>query len=243
MSDLSYAFAGESYPDTVAAISPYIGVPTSLAQALFAAESNWDPNATNPVSGAMGIGQVLPSTAADPGYGLPPLANAYDPAEAIPWSLAYLNALYGAAGSWTGALLRYYPGAASDPNYASAFAAAEQADAAAGNTPSLAQRIGAAFGYSPSVTATAGTPWAQGYNAMSGAPIATSPTTTAIGNTIQSAGGFAWLTQRAPLVILGIGLIVVGGLAMAFRGAWEGQIPGYKPATQAGARFVRHAAK
>lgn len=76
------------------------GIPPNLATALFATESNFNPTARNPKSGAYGIGQVLPSTAASPGYGLQPITEAdlSDPRKAIPWSLDYLNARAKAVG-------------------------------------------------------------------------------------------------------------------------------------------------
>lgn len=76
------------------------GIPPALATSLFATESNFNPMARNPRSGAFGIGQVLASTAAQPGYGLPPISEAdlADPRKAIPWSLDYLKARGGALG-------------------------------------------------------------------------------------------------------------------------------------------------
>ena len=76
------------------------GIPPNLATALFATESNFNPTARNPRSGAFGIGQVLASTAANPGYGMAPIAEAdlADPRKAVPWSLDYLKARGGALG-------------------------------------------------------------------------------------------------------------------------------------------------
>ena len=76
------------------------GMPPSLATALFATESNFNPTARNPRSGAYGLGQVLASTMANPGYGMQPTTEAElsDPRKAIPWSLDYLKARGGALG-------------------------------------------------------------------------------------------------------------------------------------------------
>lgn len=76
------------------------GLPPSLATALYATESNFNPTARNPKSGAFGIGQVLPSTAANPGYGLQPITETdlADPRKAIPWTLDYFKARGGALG-------------------------------------------------------------------------------------------------------------------------------------------------
>lgn len=76
------------------------GIPPPLATSLFATESNFNPMARNPRTGAFGIGQVLSSTAAQPGFGMQPISEAdlADPRKAIPWSLDYLKARGGALG-------------------------------------------------------------------------------------------------------------------------------------------------
>ena len=76
------------------------GIPPQLATSLFGTESNFNPTARNPQSGAFGIGQVLASTAANPGYGLQPISSAdlADPGKAVPWALDYLKARGGALG-------------------------------------------------------------------------------------------------------------------------------------------------
>jgi hypothetical protein len=76
------------------------GIPPALANALFSVESGFNPQARNPRSGAFGIGQVLASTMAQPGYGMQPTneAELSDPRKAVPWSLDYLKARGGALG-------------------------------------------------------------------------------------------------------------------------------------------------
>ena len=76
------------------------GIPPALATSLFATESNFNPTARNARTGAFGIGQVLASTAAQPGFGMQPISEAdlADPRKAIPWSLDYLKARGGALG-------------------------------------------------------------------------------------------------------------------------------------------------
>ena len=83
------------------------GVPVDLFTSIISAESMWDAGITNQKSGAMGLGQVLPSTAANPGYGISPLTNAYDPTSNLNFSAQYLAALYGQYGSWQGAVNAY----------------------------------------------------------------------------------------------------------------------------------------
>lgn len=65
------------------------GLPPGTMYGVFRTESNENPNAVNPTSGAVGIGQVLPSTAANPGFGLKP-GNARDPE----FAAQYMGALY-----------------------------------------------------------------------------------------------------------------------------------------------------
>lgn len=76
------------------------GIPPALANALFSVESGFNPQARNPRSGAFGMGQVLASTMAQPGYGMQPTneAELSDPRKAVPWSLDYLKARGGALG-------------------------------------------------------------------------------------------------------------------------------------------------
>jgi hypothetical protein len=56
-------------------------------------ESGWNPSATTKESTATGLGQVLVRTASDPGYGVKPLQNRYDPEESLRFSADYLGAL------------------------------------------------------------------------------------------------------------------------------------------------------
>lgn len=56
------------------------------------AESGWNPNATNPSSGACGVIQALPCSKV-PG-------NGYDPVDNLRWANGYATARYG---SWAGA--------------------------------------------------------------------------------------------------------------------------------------------
>jgi hypothetical protein len=82
------------------------GVPVNLFNAVINAESGWDPNSYNTSSGATGIAQFLPSTAANAGYGIAP----FDPTNSqssLSAAAQYLSALYNSTGSWTGALNAY----------------------------------------------------------------------------------------------------------------------------------------
>lgn len=69
------------------------GVPFNIIAAKLQQESGFRPDARG-TSGEVGISQIMPSTAAQPGYGLPPIsmADAADPTKAIPWGAQYLAA-------------------------------------------------------------------------------------------------------------------------------------------------------
>ena len=55
-------------------------------------ESGGNPNAVSP-AGAMGLMQVMPATARDPGFGIAPLANPFDPIANRQFGTQYLNAM------------------------------------------------------------------------------------------------------------------------------------------------------
>lgn len=100
------------------------GVPVPILNAVYRQESNLgqDPRAT---ANGGGIGQIISSTARNPGYGLPAISDEdrLNPARAIPWSAQYLAARARAAGAtdWNNPehvdrALRAYNGGG-DPNY------------------------------------------------------------------------------------------------------------------------------
>jgi soluble lytic murein transglycosylase-like protein len=98
------------------------GIPVAVLVAQGKQESNFDPNAVSK-TGAIGIAQILPSTAQDPGYGLKPIdpAQLRDPSIAIPFQAAYMRARAGPGADFSNSAtvdsaLRAYNGN-SDPNY------------------------------------------------------------------------------------------------------------------------------
>lgn len=81
------------YVPIIQAASAQTGVPFNLLAAKISQESNFRPDARGR-AGEIGISQIMPATAARPGYGLSPIAleALSDPARAIPWGAQYLAA-------------------------------------------------------------------------------------------------------------------------------------------------------
>lgn len=202
-----------SYTDIEEAAASEYGVPQTLALDLFGAESSNNPYAINSSSGAMGLGQILPSTAANPGYGISPLSNPFDPTSNADFSMQYLAALFQQFGSWVAALLHYYPNAATDPNYASTYAAAQAADAAQGGS-GVSQQPLIFSGVDPSIgTGYIVNPLGAGATSQPGVATAQAAGT-AVGNFLNNPFG---LLARGGLIVLGIGLILVSIMALTRR--------------------------
>ena len=81
---------GTSYQDLADSYADQYGVDRNLIQQ----ESGFDPSAVSPV-GARGLGQVMPATAAQPGYGVVPLAadKIDDPSENLRFAAEYFAAM------------------------------------------------------------------------------------------------------------------------------------------------------
>lgn len=186
--------SGSTYAAQIAQAASQYGVPDDLLYDQIAAESNFNPNAVNPSSGATGIAQILPTTAANPGYGIASV-DPNDPAASINFAAQYDAALYNQTGSWTSALESYgtLPSSGGSMNTAQTnlFNAAQQADggqsavddifADPGNDlfSGVANTLGTNDGTTYSTSATGGT---------------TSGTTTGAAGTsnTSSTGGCSW---------------------------------------------------
>jgi hypothetical protein len=86
-------YSSQNWDAVVGKASAESGIPAPVLNGLFGTESDWNPASVNKASGATGLGQVLPSTARAPGYGLAADPAALtDPKENIIFSAKYLAA-------------------------------------------------------------------------------------------------------------------------------------------------------
>lgn len=83
-------------------------IPAPIFLSLISRESKWNPLAVG-TSGEIGLTQVMPSTAANPGYGVPAF-DPYDTNAALHASAQYLKALFNITGNWYDALAAYNGG-------------------------------------------------------------------------------------------------------------------------------------
>jgi soluble lytic murein transglycosylase-like protein len=91
-----------SIQQLIAQAAAKAGVPASLALAQAQQESSLNPNAYNPKSGATGLFQLEPATAAQLG-----VTNPLDPVQSAAGGTSYLAQLYNQFGSWDLALAAY----------------------------------------------------------------------------------------------------------------------------------------
>jgi soluble lytic murein transglycosylase-like protein len=111
---------------TIFTIAEECAPPTYMILAQAKIESGYNPDAYNASSGAMGLFQIKPTTARQPGFGVTPLtsiADLNDPEKATLFACEYLHGLYldtdVGAGSWAKAILHYNVGPGADVNTAS----------------------------------------------------------------------------------------------------------------------------
>jgi hypothetical protein len=148
-----------------------------------ASQSNPDTAVSS--TGAQGLFQVLPSTAANPGYGVSPLSDPNDPNASANFAGAYITGLINSGDTPTQAINAYSGGGYS----------LSQVQAAANNGSENFGRYGEAV---TNPNTGLGTP----------AQIATTPTLAS-----TASGAYAWiveLVERGGIVILGIGIVIVG---------------------------------
>lgn len=91
-----------SLQSTVSAAAASAGVPQAIAFAQVQQESSWNPNAYNATSGATGLFQLEPATAAQLG-----VTNLTDPVQNAQGGTTYLAQLYNQFGDWATALAAF----------------------------------------------------------------------------------------------------------------------------------------
>lgn len=97
--------AAKPYLGQIDAASAKYGVDPHLIANQIGAESSFNPNAVSS-TGAQGLSQILPSTAANPGFGVAPISDPFNPSQAIDFQVAYTQA----RGGYTAAGLAAYSG-------------------------------------------------------------------------------------------------------------------------------------
>jgi soluble lytic murein transglycosylase-like protein len=92
----------EHYADKVDAAAAKYEVPADMFWRLLKTENDiGNPHAKNPSTGAVGLGQIMPATAAEMGI------NPYNPDQAIDAAAKYLRGLNRELGSWEDAVAAY----------------------------------------------------------------------------------------------------------------------------------------
>lgn len=91
-------------------IAQQAGIPWNIFNAMIHQESGWNNNETSP-AGAIGLGQLMPGTAA--GLGVDP----HDPIQNLTGAARYLAGMYSKFGSWDKALAAYNAGAGAVTHY------------------------------------------------------------------------------------------------------------------------------
>ncbi len=69
------------------------GSDDTLIQKIIMAESSGNPNAVNERTGAKGLMQIMDDTAENPGFGVKPLKDPFDPVENVRFGTDYFNAM------------------------------------------------------------------------------------------------------------------------------------------------------
>jgi len=151
-------------------------VPAPILNSLVNVESGWNPSAVNPQSGAVGLGQILPSTAQSPGYGVPSLPSEAlnDPRNNIRFAAHYLDGIgqkfgLNSPSDWT------------DPNNSAKVTSALNAYGGRGGTAAPTR-------YAASIMAGASQPMMQA--AAAGMPGGQQPSTGVAGGQPQATGSF-----------------------------------------------------
>lgn len=81
-----------NYMEMAAQIAQEYGIDPEIFVRQMVQESNFNPEAVSP-KGAVGIAQIMPDTARDPGYGVQPISDRTDPEASLRFGAQYLRAM------------------------------------------------------------------------------------------------------------------------------------------------------
>lgn len=97
---------GSQYEPYFQSASAQYGIPDGLLSRIAFQESDYNQSAVNPSSGARGLMQFMPATAAAPGYGVSPF-DPFDPVALINAAAGLLAAWFSQFGDWALAIAAY----------------------------------------------------------------------------------------------------------------------------------------
>lgn len=96
-----------NYAEMAAATAQQYGIDPEIFVRQMVQESGLNPDAVSP-AGAVGIAQIMPATARDPGYGIAPVSNRNDPEESLRFGAQYMRAMLDKYGGDYGLALAAY---------------------------------------------------------------------------------------------------------------------------------------
>lgn len=97
------------YRELAASIAREYGLDPELFVRQMVQESGLNPDAVSP-AGAVGIAQIMPDTAKDPGYGIAPISDRRDPEASLRFGAQYMRAMLDKYGDYGLALAAYNAG-------------------------------------------------------------------------------------------------------------------------------------
>lgn len=98
-----------NYGELAASYARRYGLDPEIFVRQMVQESGLNPDAVSP-KGAVGIAQIMPGTARDPGYGVAPVTDPTDPEEALRFGAEYMRAMLDKYGDYGLALAAYNAG-------------------------------------------------------------------------------------------------------------------------------------
>ena len=81
-----------NYGELAASIAREYGLNPEIFVRQMMQESGLNPDAVSP-AGAVGIAQIMPATARDPGYGITPISDLRDPESSLRFGAQYMRAM------------------------------------------------------------------------------------------------------------------------------------------------------